>query len=112
MKRNTSSATSNTRFTVGGTVEMNGRYLGWWERTPLTFASDDIIVTLNPRYDQRPDLLAYDIYGKETYAWLVLQYNNIIDVVEEFTTGTSVRLPSQKRLQAILVTNNSSNIGV
>lgn len=72
--------------------------LGFWNRKILIADNSDTTITLTPKYHMRPDLLAYDAYGKSTYAWVILQYNNILEPVTEFVVGTKIKLPSAQRI--------------
>lgn len=94
------SSTNNpgSRFVKGGSTDVFNNRLGWWERKIYTASSDDIVFVLTPRYHHRPDLLAYDTYGKATYMWLVLQFNNILDVTTEFVIGKEIHLPTPRRV--------------
>lgn len=87
-----------SRYTKGGTVEDLGNRLGFWNRKTIIADQSDTIITLTPKYHLRPDLLAYDAYGKSSYAWVILQYNNIVDPVMEFVVGASITLPSAQRI--------------
>lgn len=87
-----------SRYVQGGTTQMLGNKLGWWERTILFARADDISFPLTAKYHQRPDLLAHAAYGKASYMWLVLQYNNILDVNTEFVEGKMISLPSPSRV--------------
>jgi hypothetical protein len=58
----------------------------------------DVVFNLTPKYHNRPDLLAFEVYGRPDLQWFVLQYNNILDVIEEFTSGTQITLPTKQRL--------------
>lgn len=96
-----------TRYVQGGTSEMSGKNLKFWERdlTLLEEAPDDeFIQSLPSVYSGRPGLLAYDLYDDEGLEWIILQCNNIVDLEEEFVTGVSLRVPSRRRVNtAILV---------
>jgi hypothetical protein len=91
----------DTRYVQGGTTTVSKKKVGWWERSP-TFterAPDDIVIQSLPVvYDGAPGLLAYDIYQSNNLEWVVLQYNNIVDVNEEFVAGARIVLPSPERL--------------
>lgn len=90
-----------SRYLQGGTTEVKQKKLGWWERRTdfLTPAPDDIIIYALPKvYEGKPGLLTYDIYGREDLEWIVLQYNNIVDIVEEFVAGARINLPSKRRV--------------
>lgn len=89
---------SRGRYTVGGISESMPTRIGWWDRTLFRKDPSDFPYTLTPRYNQRPDLLANDLYGTPTLMWLVLQYNSIIDINTEFVTGAVIQLPSKSRV--------------
>lgn len=96
-----------SRMLNGGTTEVKGNKLGWWERRTIdTDEPTDVVVTLTAEYDRRPDLVAYDYYGLINLTWLVLQYNNIVDIEEEFVEGKKILIPSRSR--AITKFSNSS----
>lgn len=102
----TSSANNPTsRYVQGGVTDVYVNRLGWWEANPMVTASDDITIVLSPRYNTRPDLLAYDMYGKSNLMWLVLLFNAIVDVNEEFVTGATITLPSKSRVFSSIVSS-------
>jgi len=96
-----------TRYVQGGLTDVFSDRLGWWDGYQFTTAPDDITFTLDAKYNTRPDLLAYDMYGKSTLAWLVLQYNLVVDINEEFITGAVVTLPSKSRVFSSILTYQS-----
>lgn len=87
-----------SRYVQGGTTDRYRTRLGWWERKLFPQSDTDFTITILASEDRRPDLVAARIYGKSSLAWLVLQYNNIVDIQTEFTTGTEIRLPTQRRV--------------
>lgn len=94
----------NSRLLQGGLVEERGRFLAFWEPRELrrdTFTDERIILTRE--YDGRPDLVAFDLYGKATLGWLILQYNNIVDPTTEFIAGKTILAPSRARVQFEIV---------
>ena len=99
-----STENTNSRYVQGGTTEIYTNRLGWWERRELPRSDDDVRLTVRPKEAGRPDLISYRLYGKAIYAWVVLQYNNIIDVEEELVAGAEIFLPSQQRLILDIVT--------
>jgi len=107
-QRSTNSADIKTgRYTQGGLVDRYRRRLGWWERYPMDLATDDFSFTITKQFEKRPDLVAYTVYEKATLAWLVLQYNNIVDINTEFVAGKVLRLPSAARAQTNLLSNRT-----
>lgn len=87
----------NSRLVKGGKTEVVGGKLGWWERKNDNLNNsqdDDILYTIPIDYQYRPDLVAFLLYGTTELEWVVLQYNNIVDIIEEFSAGKQIRLPN------------------
>lgn len=107
----------DTRYVQGGVSTVNEKNVGWWERSP-TFsqrADDDIVIEALPAiYEGRPDLLSYDLYGNNNLEWVILQYNRIVDINEEFVAGAKLVVPSRERLFSSMliktVTVESDNV--
>lgn len=91
---------ARSRYSQGGTSEEFRRRTGWWERDlTLTENRDsDEIIKITSQYDKRPDLMAVDVYGSALLQWLILQYNNIVDINEEFVAGKFIKLPIAQRV--------------
>ncbi len=108
MKSNPSSVQrKDTRYVQGGTTTVNKKSVGWWERsaTLIEQASDDITIQSLPAfYGGRPDLLSFDIYGNNNLEWIILQFNSIVDINEEFVTGATIKLPSKARVFSSILT--------
>ena len=87
------------RYVIGGETEALEKRLGWWERKVLEKDDvTDISITIDSKYHKRPDLIAYDYYGNPTLAWIVLQYNNIVDIETELVAGKTIVIPSNDRV--------------
>ena len=89
---------SKGRYGYGGGVVDLGNRLGWWERENIPKSVTDTSITIAPKYNKRPDLLAFDLYGNSTLMWVLLQFNNIVDVNAEFVTGAVLTVPSKTRV--------------
>lgn len=87
----------SSRFVQGGTTDQFPDRLGWWDRTNFPTAVTDVPITLSAKYDKRPDLLAYDAFGKAQYQGLILQYNNIVDINTEFVKDAVILVPLPSR---------------
>lgn len=83
---------------MGGDTEVFPNRLGWWERNIMPFQNDDIVIVLDDKLARRPDLIANLAYSKPAYAWVVLQYNTIMDPNVELVVGATIRLPAPERL--------------
>lgn len=103
-RTNNSTELRESRYVQGGTTNRHPNRLGWWERKIFEQQDTDITVTILPNEVGRPDLMATRIYGKANLAWLVLQYNNIVDIETEFTVGKELRLPSVRRVTLDIMT--------
>jgi hypothetical protein len=89
----------NSRMAQGGVASVGERFIRWWERDVLV--RDDVTDTeyaIDLVYAGKPDLIAFDFYGRNDLGWLVLQYNNIVDVNEELAVGKVIFLPTKDRV--------------
>jgi len=79
-------------------------YMDILEIRPVPEESDDIIYTIEHRYNHRPDLLSYDLYGTPKLWWVFVQRNMTIikDPIYDFSAGTQIRLPKKSNLQQYL----------
>lgn len=87
------------RYYSGGKTDVFSNSLGWWERDTenLTRHIDDISYLITKDKEFKPWLVSFDVYNTVELEWLVLSYNNIVDINEEFTTNTILTLPSYTR---------------
>lgn len=74
--------------------------------TPRTVKKDpqDTIYTIDYLYNQRPDLLAFDLY-KDSGLWWVFAARNpdvIQDPIFDFVAGTTIYIPSKQSLESTL----------
>ena len=88
----------NSRHVQGGTTTVHQNRIGWWERLVMKSDDDDLYLTISNRQDRRPDVIAFDVYGKVELGWLVLQFNNIVDINLELQAGKEIRLPTPDRV--------------
>lgn len=88
-----------SRHRQGGTTDLFEKRLGWWEkRTDIPKDQiDDITFMIESQHEFRPDIVSFLVYGRADLEWLVLQYNNIVDINEEFKAGRELKLPSANR---------------
>lgn len=95
------------RYQRGGTSELKGIRIGWWEQRIYEKSPGDIEFLITTRYHLRPDLLSADLYGRDDLMWFVLQYNTIVDLHTEFVEGKTIMLPTRTRLFSQLLTNST-----
>ena len=97
----------NTRYVQGGVTDIFPNSLGWWEEADIpTHQVDDILFTITAAYDKRPDKVAFQFYGRTDITWLVLQYNQIVDVNTQFISGMDIWVPSSSRVFSDILTNS------
>lgn len=89
---------THSRYVNGGLTDRYANRLGWWERRGLEHADDDIRFVIDKDTENRPDLISFRVYNSVIYYWVVLQYNNVVDIQEELKSGTELRLPRYTRL--------------
>lgn len=91
----------NSRYVQGGLTEKFAKRLGWWSRYKLRKEpTTDFEFVITNKYHMRPDVLAYDFYGRADYFFIILQFNGIIDITTEFIAGKQIVLPQQSRVAA------------
>lgn len=85
-------------------TKQNTSYLELWEPRPVPASDDDFQYTIQPQYNYRPDLLAYDIYGNPKLWWVFTQrnINILIDPIYDFRAGVTIALPKKTTLLSAL----------
>ena len=54
-------------------------------------------ITLNEKYDEKPDLLAYDLYGNAKLWWVFALFNQdeLADPILDFQAGLKIKVPAR-----------------
>lgn len=80
-----------------------------WFLEPINFRviprdSSDEIIVLEHKYQHRPDLLSYDLYGTPDYWWIfsVVNQDAIKDPIYDMTTGLQIYVPVADRLTRLM----------
>ena len=81
-----------------------GDYLGLMNYRSVINDDSDETYTIESRYDMRPDLLAYDLYGDTRLWWVFVRrnMNKIQDPINDFRAGITIRLPDKTALAGIV----------
>ncbi|RMH15267.1 MAG: hypothetical protein D6698_11365 [Gammaproteobacteria bacterium] len=78
---------------------ISGRFMGYYVHRSIPEADDDYIINMNdPRFEHRPDLLSYQLYGKPDYWWVFGVLNHWEDPVYDLKVGMTLRAPSRARI--------------
>lgn len=82
----------------------NSLYLELLQIRPVPSEPDDFLYTIENQYENRPDLLAYDVYGSARLWWVIVQRNLEIlkDPIFDFVPGTKIYLPKENNLKQYL----------
>ena len=83
------------------TTSVNKKYLDLYQ-PPLTIdnlSEETTSLVLQPKYNKRPDLLAYDMYGSSRLWWVFAHYNRdtLRDPIMDFISGTKIVAPKTYR---------------
>ena len=72
-------------------------YLGLYVDRPVPENIDDRLISVPDKYEHRPDLLAYELYGDTRLWWIFYRRN--LDIIHDpifgFTTGLKIMVPSR-----------------
>jgi len=76
---------------------IDDRFLGFNQLPKIRKTASDEIYEIGTGYDERPDLLAYQIYGDSKLWWVFALRNPDIlkDPIRDFKSGKSIILPSE-----------------
>lgn len=81
-----------------------GQFLDVWAGKTIASAVTDAIYQIDAPYNQRPDLLAYDMY-KDNNLWWVFAVRNpdiLIDPLMDFKTGVIIFVPALATVKTAL----------
>ncbi len=75
----------------------------WTPRTVPSLPSDKTFV-ITEQYNQRPDLLAFNLYGDSRLWWVFAQRNpnTILDPIGDFISGVTIYIPDAAALKQSL----------
>jgi hypothetical protein len=79
--------------------------LGFWVPRVVPASASDQIVQISPSYNQRPDLMAHDLYGDSRLWWVFSQRNpNSLanDPLGNFVSGLQIYIPNAANLKSAL----------
>lgn len=82
----------------------NNLYLELLNIRPVPAEDDDYLYSIENQYKNRPDLLAYDLYGDAKLWWVFVQRNMEVlrDPIFDFEPGVQIYLPKASNLKRYL----------
>ena len=78
--------------------------LGYFKIRPVPESGDDFLYTVEPQYNHRPDLLAYDLYHDPKLWWIFAQRNMDVlkDPVFDLEPGVEIYIPQGPKIRELL----------
>lgn len=60
----------------------------------------DRIYTIPAKYDERPDLCSYEMYGTAKYWWIFAARNpnDLLDPIRDFSAGIKIYIPNKDNI--------------
>jgi hypothetical protein len=82
----------------------NQMYLDIMVDRPIPKLSDDAYWMITTKYENRPDLLAFDLYHNSKLWWVFASRNPdvLLNPLNDFITGTYIYIPKQSTLSQAL----------
>lgn len=84
---------------------VNGKFLDVLQYRQIIAEQDDVLMTITPVYEYRPDLLAFDLYGNPQLWWVFAARNpNVLgpDPYFNMKAGIKIYIPKQSNIQRSL----------
>lgn len=71
-------------------------------QVPAHYSDKEYVI--ESKYENRPDLLSYRLYGTEQLWWILMvrNLNEIRDPLHDFKTGTTIYIPTKERIDGII----------
>jgi len=83
-------------------TRVTDKYLGYYIHRPIRPSVLDTEIVLSERYTNRPDLLAFDVYGLEDVWWIIPVRNGFQDPVFDMKMGMTVKIPDPFEVRGLL----------
>ena len=82
----------------------NSMYLELLNIRAVPASASDVLYTIEAHYNNRPDLLAFDLYEDPKLWWVFVQRNmdTIKDPIWDFSAGATIRIPKKTTLTKYL----------
>lgn len=86
------------------TSDTFGKFLDIMADRTFSHMDDDVTYQIDAVYHNRPDLLAYDLYGNSQLWWVFARRNpNVLkNPLGDFKAGTTIRIPKLSTLSTDL----------
>lgn len=71
------------------------KYLDVYSSASVSNDAEVETMVIGPKYNQRPDILAQDLYGNSKLWWVFAEYNQdtLVDPIIDFKSGVTIFYP-------------------
>lgn len=85
------------------TIQTNS-FLGFWSPRLVSASPDDLLIEIEPKFDERPDLLAAELYQDSGLWWVFMMRNRDLlkDPVFDLKSGMKIFAPTKARINTII----------
>jgi hypothetical protein len=85
-------------------TSIDNGYLDVMSFRDIPYETDDILFEVTATYENRPDLLAHDLYQDSTLWWVFAMRNKTVikDPVYDLVAGAKIYLPKKSTLVSVL----------
>ena len=79
-------------------------YLAGFVKRNIPRDGTDRSYIIPAKFSKRPDNAAYELFGNHELWWVfaMLNPNSLIDPINDFTPGKTIRIPNRERLRSAL----------
>lgn len=86
------------------TTSIRDFYLDVLTLREIPASSNDKLVTIEAKYENRPDLFANDVYGSARLWWVLPVRNRdiLIDPIADFKAGVQIFVPTAETIREII----------
>lgn len=93
--------TTYARTSLYSLTPISGNFLGYYVHRSVPADPTDSLMFCTSRWENRPDLMALDVYGNEDYAMAIPLRNGLRDPVFDLVMGRALAVPTLARVQGI-----------
>jgi hypothetical protein len=95
---------SGSRYSSTQQVTKKIDYLDYWVWNGISTSLQDPIITIDRKYQHRPDLLSYDVYGTVDLWWVFMVANpdSLHDPIYDLIEGMQLTIPNATSLIGLM----------
>ena len=95
---------SGEKYSFNSLTPNDGMTLGVFVPFDIKPDESEYQITIEPKYENKPGRLAYDLYGSERLAWVFMVYNpnSISDPIYDLKAGMTIIVPTRDRIMSYM----------